>query len=174
MYGCQSTQKAPARATDLSTLDAYQLLRDAQSQSKAADQARLRLRAAEVFIFNRQYNEALRTIESVQPDALAPEQQATFYRARAQAWFGIGDLTQAEQALAALTDRQPADLLLLAEICERRSDYRCSADAYIEVAIDLGLDATELPYDIHDRIWLALSRARQAPQVFSHRYHHGW
>ena len=134
MYGCQSTQKAPGRATDLSTLDAYQLLREAQSQSGAAAEARLRVQAAEVFIFNRQYNEALSTIESLLPEALEPAQQAAFYRARAHAWFGLGDLSQAEQALAALTERQPTDLLLLAEICEARRDYRCSADAYIEVA----------------------------------------
>ncbi len=175
MYGCQSTRNGSSGGADLDGMDdAYALLRQAAAQSSEAKHARLRLQAARVFIYNSSYLEAIRALEPLSPDNQTLTNRDQLGRLRAQAWQGIGDFVQAEQALATLTNWQPADLLLLAEICQARGDFRCSAEGYIQATIDSGLDAEELPSDIHERIWLALSRARQAPVVFTDQDHHGW
>ena len=174
MYGCQSTQNGPIRGSDLGSMDAYALLRQAETQPDQARRTRLRIQAAEVFIYNQKYSDALRALIPLSPleQTLADRDQVA--RLRAQALHGIGDFVQAEEALASLAHWQPADLLLLAEVCQVRRDYRCSAEGYIQAATEYGFNAVELPFDIHDRIWLALSRARQAPTLFSHQDHHGW
>ena len=80
----------------------------------------------------------------------------------------------AQAALAQISDFSSADFALLAQICKAQENFQCTADALIQQSILAGFDAADLPEDIHEQIWGALSRAPTGPQVFTHRYHLAW
>jgi len=108
------------------------------------------------------------------PTDAASDQADAIVRQRARAQFGLQDYTQAENEIAALNQWLPQDLLLLGEICQHLDKHQCAADGYIQAELAFGEDAAELPQDIHNRIWLALTRARQGPGAYVHRDHHAW
>jgi outer membrane PBP1 activator LpoA protein len=88
--------------------------------------------------------------------------------------LAIGDLITADQLLGQLAELEPEDYLLLGRLCAAQKNHRCAADALIQVSLALGMDSEELPADINDQIWLALTRAQHGPDTFSHRYHLAW
>lgn len=133
-----------------------------------------RIQAAEAFAYQETYSLVIDALAPVNLALLTSQDADQARRLRAEAWLNLGDVQAAEAALSGLSNWQPQDQLILAEICENLSNFRCAADGYIQASIALGLDAPELPADIHDRIWQMLSRAQSAPGAFTHRYHHGW
>ncbi len=175
MSACQSTPVSISspRESDLGATDAYALLREAQL-APATKAAGLRLLAARVLVFNGAYEQALDTLTAIPTAGLSATQLDTRARASAEALFALGRVAQAEQAMASLAEFNGADYLLLAEICSALSNYRCSADGYIQASLLAGAADTWLPADINERIWLALSRARRAPEAFTDAEHHAW
>jgi uncharacterized protein len=150
------------------------LLRQAEMNPNAGNAAELRIQAAGLFNAQGQHAQALvalaPVVQSQLPVALADQ----WRREQAAAHMGLGHPSDAASALTNLSRWQPQDFYLLGQICNAQGDYRCSADGYIQASIELGMDSELLPADIHDRIWLALNRARTAPSAYTHRYHHGW
>ena len=88
--------------------------------------------------------------------------------------LAIGDLVAADQLLSQLIKLEPEDYLLLSRLCAAQKNHRCTADALIQVSLALGMNSEDLPADINDQIWLALTRAQHGPDAFSHRYHLAW
>ncbi|MEM7080997.1 MAG: penicillin-binding protein activator, partial [Pseudomonadota bacterium] len=95
-------------------------------------------------------------------------------RLRARSFMALEDWDGAESALGGIAEWRADDLLLLGEVCARNQDFQCSADAYIQAQHQLGYGDPQLPPDLHDRIWSALSQATAAPPMFTDRYHHAW
>ena len=155
-------------------MDAQALLNRAAEQRNPLAQARLQIRAASVLAFNAEYQQAISVLESLATTELADAELDEVARLLAQAHTNLGQLGEAEASLTNLSEWRAEDMLLLAQICEAQNKFSCAADGYIQASIEYGLDATELPADINDKIWLALSRAQVGPTAYTHRYHHGW
>jgi outer membrane PBP1 activator LpoA protein len=172
--GCQSTTNPTQSAGNLADRNGSSLLARAIGSKNPAQAALYRIQAAEVFAYQKTYSRVIDALTPVNLGLLDAEDADQVRRLRAEAWLNLGDLQAAESALGGLSNWQPEDQLILAEICENLSNFRCAADGYIQASIALGLGAPELPADIHDRIWQMLSRAQSAPGAFTHRYHHGW
>ncbi len=172
--GCQSTTNPTQPAGNLADRNAASLIARAIASKNPAQAAVFRIQAAETFAYQGNYSRVIDALTPVNLSLLDNQDADQARRLRAEAWLNLGDLQAAEAALGGLSNWQPEDQLILAEICENLSNFRCAADGYIQASIALGLDAPELPADIHDRIWQMLSRAQSAPGAFTHRYHHGW
>lgn len=172
--GCQSTQNPSASSVDLASRDGISLLARAVSSANPAQATAYRIQAAEVFAYQQTYSRVIDALAPLNINTLDAQNADQVRRLRAGAWLNLADIQKAEAALSGLTQWLPKDQLLLAEICEQLGNFRCAADGYIQASIELGLDAPELPIDIHDRIWQMLNRAQVAPAAFTHRYHHGW
>ncbi len=173
MSACQSTQIAAPSSPDLASTDAYALLREAE-QATPARATELRLLAARVFVNDGAHQQALDALAPLQTITLPQPQRNARARVAAAAYFGLGRSDDAQQAIANIDELTGEDVLLLARICETLGDYRCSADGYIQAELLAPTDAQWLPQDLHDRIWLALSRARNAPTAFTDPDHHAW
>ncbi len=102
-----------------------------------------------------------------------------YWRLKARAWLALEDSQAALDAIANLTERQGTDYLLIGAVCERAGDFTCAADGYVQASLDLGMGHPDLPGDLNDTIWRALSSAqprdgRLGPAAYSHRYHFAW
>ena len=172
--GCQSTTNPTIAAGNLSDRNGSSLLAKAIGSKNPSQAAMYRIQAAEAFASQQTYSRVIDALTPLNLNTLNTADADQVRRLRAAAWLNLGDLQTAETALSGLAAWQPGDQLILAEICENLSNFRCAADGYIQASITLGLGAEELPADIHDRIWQMLSRAQSAPGAFTHRYHHGW
>jgi outer membrane PBP1 activator LpoA protein len=168
---CQSTPSRSPPPADLASTDAGALLAQAQLHAGTRKEIELRILAARVYLFQNQHAEAIEALVGLQTTG---EQGDVLARLRAQAWFGVYHYQQAENEIAALSDWLPEDLLLLGEICQQLDKHQCSADAYIQAELAFPPGAEQLPADIHERIWLGLSRAQHGPAAFTHRDHHAW
>ena len=146
----------------------------AMASKNPAQAAIYRIQAAEAFAYQDTYSRVIDALTPINLSLLNNQDADQARRLRAEAWLNLGDLQAAEAALSGLSNWQPEDQLILAEICKNLSNFRCAADGYIQASITLGLGAPELPADINDQIWQMLSRAQSAPGAFTHRYHHGW
>lgn len=173
LSACQSTQVAAPSEPELGTTDPYALLRQAELAplSRAVE---LRLLAARVFTFNGAYDQALDAIATLPDVGLSAEQADLRRHVSASALLGLGRASEAEQMMSGLSRFSGEDFILLAKICQELSNYRCSADGYIQASLLAGADDEWLPADINELIWLALSRARRAPDAFSDANHHAW
>lgn len=172
--GCQSTTNQTQPVDNLAERNASSLIARAMASKNPVEAAIYRIQAAEAFAYQETYSLVIDGLAPVNLALLTSQDADQTRRLRAEAWLNLGDVQAAEAALSGLSNWQPQDQLILAEICENLSNFRCAADGYIQASIALGLDASELPADIHDRIWQMLSRAQSAPGAFTHRYHHGW
>lgn len=154
-------------------MDAGTLLREAE-QAPMARALELRLLAARVLVADGEYERALDILAALPAAALTPDQLDIRTRESATALLGLGRASEAEQVMASLSTFGGEDFVLLADICRELSNYRCSADGYIQASLLAGPADTWLPADVNERIWLALSRARSAPEAFTDAEHHAW
>lgn len=173
-YGCQSTSEN-GNLSSIRGTDPYALLQQAQSTSSNRQRARLRLAAARLFAEENDPVSVLEVLSLVDQQArLSSEEMDAVFRLRADAHMQLGAPELASDALRNLADWQGKDFLSLSRICQAMKEAQCAADALIQASMAFGYTSPELPVGIHDRIWAALSLARQGPQVFTHRYHHAW
>jgi len=175
---CQSTQNSNSFNESLSGLDAVTLLAEAERAGRLRDQQRLRIKAARIFLLDGEPLNALHALEPLNPEVILglgdPTTSDTIVRLRAQALLGLDRYNDAEETLTRLQKWSAPDMWLLAEVCTQQGNFSCGADNYILAEEAYGFGSDQLPDDIHERIWLALSRAKTAPQIFTHRYHHAW
>ncbi len=168
--GCESTTGGNELLSGLSP-SALALRADTSNPARAAE---LRLQAATGYLDLGEFDNALGQLLLIDINTLPGLLKDDYFRASTRANLGIGDSVAADDALKQLSAYLATDYLLVAQVCEAQLNYQCAADGFIQASLDAGFDAAELPADIHDQIWSALSRARTGPQLFTHRYHHAW
>ncbi|MEM9620222.1 MAG: penicillin-binding protein activator [Pseudomonadota bacterium] len=175
MSACETSAPAYEDPAGRPAGDVADWLQQAANSTNPEEQLSLRLNAAEALIRAADYPAALAALDTPPPPATGDYATHDRYnRLNAQALYGTNQYRAAQDALAGLNNWQPADYLLMAQVCASLQDYRCSADGYIQAAIELGMDHPQLPADINEIIWQNLSRAQQGPAMFTHRYHHAW
>lgn len=173
MSACESTSPVtPDRPNNLRQ-DAAALLLNAANAS-APRAAQLRLQAAEVYVAEGRPDLATPILSALDEKLLNHDERARYRRTSAIALIAMQDYAGADRVLTSRPLQSWEDYSLIAQACAGLDNHSCAADAWIQASLKLGLDAGELPDDIHDRIWRHLSAARTGPKVFSHRYHHAW
>ncbi len=174
MNGCQSTSDLSNRAADIIGSDPAELLAQADLAPNSTRSHTLRLAAANQYRTDQAWQYVLDALAPLRITSLTTPQADQTSRLRASAWQGLQDYGLAQEALAALSEWTTVDYLLIADLCNAYKNYRCAADGLIQAALIAGFGSAQLPADIHDQVWAALSLAQSGPTVFSHRYHQGW
>ncbi|NOX50227.1 MAG: hypothetical protein GXP16_06775 [Gammaproteobacteria bacterium] len=174
MNGCQSTSNLSNRAPDIIGSDPAELLAAADLEPNSTRSHALRLAAANQYRTDAAWQYVLDALAPLRITRLTTPQANQTSRLRALAWQGLQDYGLAQEALAALSEWTAADYLLIANLCNAYKNYRCAADGFIQAALIAGFGSTQLPADIHDQTWAALSLAQSGPTIFSHRYHQAW
>ena len=174
MSGCQSTQFEKTDPTPRALESSSALLQRVQSARSSEQRRQLQLLAARALLNEQNPEAALALLEDLAPNTLSREQRQSAATISSEALVQLGDYVSARQALAGIETFRPTHYLLLGLVCSALKQHQCAADAYIQASHEAGLDSPDLPADVHDLIWFSLSRARQAPVVFTQRYHHAW
>ncbi len=173
MSACQSTSPIKPVRPENPRQNAADLVLAAATAS-APRAAKLRLQASEVYVENGRPDLAAPILSALDDKLLYPDERARYRRTFARVLITLRDYAGADRLLTSGPIQSWEDYSLIAQACAGLENHSCAADGWIQASLELGLDAGELPDDLHDRIWQHLSAARTGPKVFSHRYHHAW
>ena len=173
LSACQSTAPVRVAQNDASLKNPADLMAAANT-SAAPRAARLRLAASESYIGQGRIDLATPILSAIADDLLNDNDRIRYTRAYATVLISAQDYNGATNVLTTRPLESWEDYSLIAQACAGLNQHGCAADGWIQASIELGLGASELPADVHDRIWRHLSAATSGPEIFSHRYHHAW
>ena len=135
---------------------------------------RLRIAAAKALLEQNNFTAVLNALAPLDSESLPTSDLDQLANLRAEALFDLGRFVEADGYLRTASNLNGPGHLLLANICSRLADYTCAADNYITASLSTNLTAHELPADINELIWRALSRAPAPPEFFIDPEHRAW